>query len=388
NIGKNLYYFTQAHFLTILAGAIGLAVLNLVPQVSHIFFQMPCPWPAVTPVKELALTIGLYVFVLFLLTFYAHAVVVILPGPQDDPGKGSAPKAWWVRSARMLWHADPLVALTQGRWASRCRRVGYLLVGGVLVLIVLNLVSHQKIWTDKKDGIGEVAFGATYGFLLLATGLWLILVPWWNLPQPPGEPLCVCTRGGRMFGRALFILLLANLLGELWWYCAKENWVLSYRNYSIWAVTHLLFCMVMVARLSDALAKFTHLPIRILTLTLAVLALALLRPEPVGKPGLAVLPLAFTIAEEKALGNDRLTDLWLKHLEMRLDELDQPPFVGPAVFVAASGGGSRAALFTALVYEELSKRGIDWSGGHEAESRTYAGLRRTVADNIVLISSV
>ena len=46
---------------------------------------------------------------------------------------------------------------------------------------------------------------------------------------------------------------------------------------------------------------------------------------------------------------------WLEHCENRLDGIERLPGDGPVVLVAASGGGSRAALFTALLLEALAR---------------------------------
>jgi hypothetical protein len=410
SIRHNLHHFAQAYFMTILASAIGLTVLNLVPQVSHIFFQMPCPWPGVTG-NELPQTLLFYAFVLLLLALYTHWLVILVPAAPDRKAQeiadqtavgimeqgvrevGQLPAAdvldqqpsrtkGWARVWRTLRHADLLVAVTRNRSAAPyCSRIGYGLLGGVLLLAVVNVaLPHNKIWSDQKDGWLEVAFGTGYGVLLLLTGLWFALVPWWNDSSRPTR-----LQGGRMFGRALFILLAANLLGELLWFCARSGW-LGYRYYTIWAMAHALFCLVMAARLCDALAELTHLPFRFLAGITAVLALTLLRPQLVGKPAVASVPAAPVAAAGAQDGPsaaalaEHLTDQWLTHLERRLNELDQPPFAGPAVFIAASGGGSRAAVFTALVYDELNQRRVDGSAG--------PGVRRTLADNVVLISSV
>ncbi len=68
---------------------------------------------------------------------------------------------------------------------------------------------------------------------------------------------------------------------------------------------------------------------------------------------------------------------WFDRFLQRIREVKE----GPVVIVAASGGGSRAAIFTALVYETLSQTPIHPRNGSANEPRMWT-------DNIALISSV
>jgi hypothetical protein len=70
---------------------------------------------------------------------------------------------------------------------------------------------------------------------------------------------------------------------------------------------------------------------------------------------------------------------WLRHLMTRLQRMQDDN--EPIVFVAASGGGSRAAVFAALVYKDSLTSGIEYTG--EAEARKY-----NVATHLAVISSV
>src|SRR5207249_1762318 len=68
---------------------------------------------------------------------------------------------------------------------------------------------------------------------------------------------------------------------------------------------------------------------------------------------------------------------WYKHVKERLDHIDTEHGTGPYVFISASGGGSRAAMFTSLVLQGLA---------HEDFPEFRKGTKGKWADRIVLIS--
>lgn len=74
---------------------------------------------------------------------------------------------------------------------------------------------------------------------------------------------------------------------------------------------------------------------------------------------------------------------WLGQLLLRLFPDGKPASDDPVIFVAASGGGSRAALFTSLVYQDLRREPIEVSASDGSAAKSYK-----VDDHIALISSV
>ena len=108
-----------------------------------------------------------------------------------------------------------------------------------------------------------------------------------------------------------------------------------------------------------------------------MLALALLvfsGGERVGSISGAQTLLSRSRAAARADGGE--ASAWIDQLLARLSEI---PETQPALLIAASGGGSRAALLASLVYEELRRTPAPAGPG---------AAPRTLADNVLLISSV
>ena len=79
----------------------------------------------------------------------------------------------------------------------------------------------------------------------LLAGLWF----WWVTRGTPA-PAARLTWGQNMLGRALWLLIVANALGEALWFSAFfVPDVFSYRNYTVFLALHLLFAVVVLARL-------------------------------------------------------------------------------------------------------------------------------------------
>src|SRR5262249_4687355 len=157
-----------------------------------------------------------------------------------------------------------------------------------------------------------------------------------------------------------------TLAGELLYYAPVwfPDW-LSYRNYTIWATFNLLFCLVLLGRVLDAWHRHTMLPVRLGAALVLLGALTLIAAPTVGTP------------QQEPRKDDQITEEWLHHWEERLRGLAPE---APVVFVAASGGGSRAAVFTALVLEALANA--------EVEVRDESGSKRPLklAQQLVLVS--
>ena len=84
-----------------------------------------------------------------------------------------------------------------------------------------------------------------------------------------------------------------------------------------------------------------------------------------------------------AVQADAETD-WYRFIEDRLTSIPEDE---PVVIVFASGGGSRAAIFTALTLEFLARTHVGSLGQRQSPGEPSES-RRSWADNIVLISAV
>jgi hypothetical protein len=205
------------------------------------------------------------------------------------------------------------------------------------------------------------------------------------------------------FGRLIAWLFATALIGELLWILAYTNWhdnMFSYRLYTIWAVFQLLTTLVIAGLLVDRWHTASDLvPVRQIALVLLVgVVWQFWRAYPVnlreldhhlsadqakvwdglehGTPGAQ-----FAVKPDSVAWHRRLDNKWLGYLSERVDQV---PTDQPVVLVAASGGGSRAAIFAALVLESLARTAIGPKESGEKEAKS----ERNWTDNIVLISSV
>jgi len=358
------------HWLTLLSVVALGAVFWNVGQVRNLFefpdLGVASPGPAV-------LFCG-YVALLFLVYVWAGWYVV----PKGRPPRPvlaleptfRARLAHWRGEFRAWWKD-----VRESVWTALGQRRGVL--SGVL-MVVGGLCVWGACGTGPQAGfLPDSSVLGTFALLFLGLALVLLL------------KTCLHEFTFRMLTRSLGLLILLNAAGEVIW-ALPEFWSLpSYRMYSMWAVLHVAFSLFLFARVIDAWQSSSDRLIRPLALVLAVIALGRMQPSPVG-----TIVDSSSLAAVAAGGEADLaggpppaarpeplaeSDLWLEHLQRRLRAI--PDDGGPAVFVAASGGGSRAALFTALVYEYLQRTPISFTAA--GGTQTY-----NVADHIVLISSV
>lgn len=278
-------------------------------------------------------------------------------------------------------------------------------------------------------------FGPTYALLFGLAGVWVLCVP----PSPGEVGFKV-----RLTGRALSSLVLTTLLGQSLWVLPDlfPSWV-SPRLYTIWAVVQIIFLLVTTARVVDACHAASSWHIRALAVSAVGVWLLLAPSQTVGRfwrlpprptqrdapraptstdagggAGL-VAGTAFAAAPERAVTlpmQESVVELWFRAMEARLAQTDPDQ---PVIFVAASGGGARAAMFTALVLEAMRNTSLPerpapagpppapsgdpvakpvpsyqaaptapGSVPNSPNQERPAATRRTLADQIVLMSSV
>src|SRR5262249_20631590 len=145
--------------------------------------------------------------------------------------------------------------------------------------------------------------------------------------------------------------------------------LVSFRFYTIAATIHLIFLWTLLAMVIDACHVYSDWNVRALTVFGGAILFSLTPAHEVGRfwqlpprpttaggatsPDLVPAASASTVEAPVPSASGGLTlspmdrtiqDIWLWALESRLDQIPD----GPVFIVAASGGGSRAALFTAL----------------------------------------
>jgi hypothetical protein len=198
-------------------------------------------------------------------------------------------------------------------------------------------------------------------------------------------------------GRFLSWLLLTTAGGEiLWWVAGTESagYYVSYRVYTIWAAFQLLTLLILTAQLIDRWHTTALIwPARLLFLIVLLYyglgfwsGAAELSPTDFEHHLAADAPTTWKAASlHDEQGEEQRNEHWFELLEKRIAGI--PENQGPAVIVAASGGGSRAAIFTALSLETLGRTPLDPDSALLNEADRPPGTR-TWSDNIVLISSV
>ncbi|MBM3994366.1 MAG: hypothetical protein FJ303_09475 [Planctomycetes bacterium] len=247
------------------------------------------------------------------------------------------------------WLSQTLAAIAFGVW---------------LVLAYMNYGEFERStdWTENwLYGLTSL-FTWMLGLQLLLLAAWFAALSIVDLNDP------MVRWKMNLLGRGICFLFGATLMLELQWgivTCLPE--VFPYRNYTICAIIHGLFGLILMARMCDTWHTAATWPVRSTVLGCVLIAMAFLDAAPVGK------------IVQGADGPEAELQ-WLKDFEARIDDI--PP--GPVVFVAASGGGSRAAMFAALVYDRMT---------HEIHADGTPVVHPTnrkdrFADRIALISSV
>ena len=290
--------------------------------------------------------------------------------------------------------------------------------GGLIVSAILILWGLDgRVGYPHLAGLdrGAVALFMGLGFALLFRGLgvqqttspamkaerrWFALFCRGIGARPAGEsPLTAHWYVGRL----LSWLLLTILVGEMLWRLASssDSGVWSYRLYTIWAILQALTVLVLLGLLTDRLsALFVNRLVR----QIAAIALVgffwgftrtqtispdeferhLSSPDQVARAREADKKASATVKDRQKSAADR-TKIWFDRFESRIQDI--PVKEGPVVLVAASGGGSRAAIFTALTLETLRRTPIDPNAAFITSEDGQSHVR-TWADNIVVVSSV
>jgi hypothetical protein len=209
-------------------------------------------------------------------------------------------------------------------------------------------------------------------FILICAGVWLSPSGRWFVNFLTGGNAAAHDPVRRSIGRSITLVLATIVLSEVVW-CFG----VGYRIYSFWAIMQIAFMLLVFARVADLLGK-NDVPVLRPYLIVVAVALALFNNagESIGSRAGVGTALAAAPSSGPAVERE---SRWFAQLRARLDTL---PIDQPVIVVAASGGGSRAAIFASLVYEKLRSM--------PAVTRLGVGPtpNRTLADNVALISSV
>jgi predicted acylesterase/phospholipase RssA len=276
-----------------------------------------------------------------MLSWIVPAAVVVL----------AVPMAGFVR-----WQAGWLNWMVGRRsWQWRLG-VGVAMLVAWMTIVLWGAAGVGSRWYPLAGAICR-QFGALFGLVCL----WLLvsLASWKRGPN--GELV-------NAPGRVLSWLVFVSCIGEGLWIAADLGWLgASYRLYTIWGILQTAALVVVLGAMVDDWQRDTHWPMRLGGLVVAALLFLFFgaSPEALDSPTAA--------ADSDIAADSRAERLrWYDHVITRLEALDPDE---PAVIVAASGGGSRASIFTALVLEALAREPLGSSG-------------KSWCDHIVLISGV
>lgn len=402
---REILEFVSIHLWVLTTAVAGTGLIWYVPQISNLWQQRPYSGTESLGFGFLMLLlVWLYPVTLFWL--WQRTLLQVWKPEWRDRLIAFSGRWLWLRLLLRLIFA-PSRILTRGLQAIAAYSANLskgipgllvittMVVGGLSLSMTIPVVWHSP-W---------LMFG---GFVRM-TGMWLMLVGIWlgfgkffgaseMLRQTGGERSAEDDRDERrrriwqVTGRVLSWVAAVSVLGEALWVAAAVPLpAASFRLYSVWAAIHIPVVIVVLAALVDFTQQHTRVQARLAVAFLLLCWIAfpwLLHSNTIQDPAPSTA-LSPRVAPASAD--------WLDLFEQRIDAL--PP--GPAVVVAASGGGSRAALFASLVLQHLAAQPMDWSAPPPVSADTSAGNEAaasgksqsspavsTWADHIVLISSV
>jgi hypothetical protein len=336
------------HLLGVLVLVATVGVVVAIPQVRALLeppHLLRRPWPAIAWAV--------------LLVGYGALALAVVPYEQpaatpDDAGLGRRMLDTW---RRVRWGVERLA-----RRAFDWRFLRTPGLGPQATVVATGVIAAGVVLVSPVSRRLPLE---TVGIHLLLVGVWLLPLVQRFVVAPV---LATSPRGadvardkvGRQIGRSAVIVVAAALAGEILWFAVGSGaGGLAYRTYSTYAVLQVAFYVLVAARVLDTVARVTG------EWTRGVAALG-------GFVVLLVSPSGERVGA--AAPSDVEARAFLRALSTRIDATAP----GPVVFVAASGGGSRAALFAALVYENLAEMRLEAVGVPAAP----------LHERVVLVSSV
>jgi len=371
---------------------VGAAVaILMIPQVAAIFLQVEFEWESLwqavdrgQAMQSLLLFLG---FILYLdcvaLFALASILYVVPPSWFSEQGRGLTPRAFqnhWPAAVSMLVVTllGLLLLLAMGE------REGLVLSAFLLGLmgLALTFVGHGVAWAcswlvrlnakltvqRRYQVAGGLALVAVLLFVLVpadsgwfyclsgaalqgAAVLLLLVAAWLGLVNA-----CRARTGVQSLiealGRTLGWLVVVSVGGELVWILAGgygTERVISYRLYTIWAVLELCALLIIVGSFLDTCDNRTRYPVRVVAILLLLAGLVLTRTTAPDTWPASAVPQA---AASSAGGGDTAAEAWYAAFGQRIRSI---PEGEPVLLVAASGGGSRAAIFAGLAMEALAR---------------------------------
>ncbi len=341
---RSVRTFFYTRWCTLCAGAACAGAVAFVPQISHTF-SLPAPdFSGWSDAWEILSAVFLWCVVIALPLAYAWALARGI----FRSDAGAAPASRGAESPRVLERLRALPELP-ARVGGRLSAAGARIAGGACALAGLALLLRFLPIDALFDTASGLSPSRNAGCGLVVLGAWLL-----------GRGV-INDHAWRVAGRAMFFLFAFGLFGEILWVLAQLDApaIGSLRACTIWAIYQMVFIALVFALWIDGWQIRSRFPVRVAAVFAVACLVFAFGPKRIGRQEAAAAPAD-----------------WVGRLSQRLDAI---PKDGPFVLVAASGGGSRAALFTALVYEALAASAIEVPGVQK---------KYNVADHIALVSSV
>ncbi len=300
--------------------------------------------------------------------FFGSAMAVVpwpyrwLPRPPKDAPANFLEKCYLF--------ADKPIRFLQYLMAQMARK--RLVSGLTCTLVGLLLLIGATVWPDGgKFNLWGTSF-QNLALILSIIGALLLFAPSWLKPD-------LDTAGYKQEKQAacrVFCWWILCMVGsEIVWFIDGRLFR-YYPSYTLWAFAQFSVSVLLGASLADYLHHHLRQPARLYSLVVVGVVL-----------WVSQSPL-FSIGSHPSSPPSPATldARWYDHVQGRLEAMTRKNLPGPAVIVVASGGGSRAALFTSLVLDRLAREPMAiLSPGivpeHPAEKATWG-------DHVLMISSV
>lgn len=353
-MNRPLVWVFNTYLATIAATAGVLTTLFVVPQTAAILSKAGFSDYAYDPSGTVLRTLAFVVITLVYLLLFAVVV------PPDRDHDAESPFRGTRLAKAQIWaleHSEYL-SVAALRALGKLSAIGKRLIGGLLVALGVSL-SFVFDPSHRAAQWGEADLASAWPTLVVTgMGAWVFLVPERVMRNPE-----VFSWGWRVPARLLLMFGALALIGQLLWTLPLSTggrW--STLPYTVWGVGFLVFVAATIGRLIDAAATRTAWPVRAFAAAGCVALLA----------GDSADEIAGPQAVATQADADRLA--WYDAMNEKITSM---PGEGPVVLVAASGGGSRAAVFASLTYQAL-----------DAAHLSADPASPTLGSRLLLISSV
>jgi len=344
-----------------------ILVLFLVPQIKGIFH-----FPTLTDLRGVQLLsgIGFYGFIGVLVLLYICCYFWVIPP------KNNKVRVWRYNDEHVVARFFQWFSFETFSWFSRyfyCffnfgestlhksynffakNRKFFIRIGGITFLLIGGYILHILRGFGEIPRTYQMIYTFSWSLMAFFFSGWLLamLYVYWEEEENANK-----IRFHQLLFRVFLLVFLLNVaLGELVWLCCKHiRHLFSFRAYTTWAMLHIFASALMLVRGIQMMR-----PHRFVLLLLGFLGifgfLYFVEPPQIGqfhsknqvhktKAPNVNSPRFPRLFEEK---HQDLSLQWMKAFLKRAKQAED----GPLIFMAVSGGGSRAALYTSLVLETI-----------------------------------